>query len=123
MQRVVTLGDGRQVGLGGYVKAWKAALAAPAGSTFDKGFNWWPETREEILRTFRKGLQDRINRRIDGFPGALRPEGPRGRKWTSEWQTETRRAAQQLNSRVVIHWLPAWLKPRFAHRIEERMAA
>jgi hypothetical protein len=117
------LGDGRTVSLGAYVKAWKAALAAPAGSTFDKGFNWYPETREETLRTFRKGLADRINRRIDGFPGALRPEVFRGRKWSYEWQVETSRAAQQLNSRVVIHWLPIWLKARFAHRIEDRMAA
>src|SRR5260370_19373466 len=117
MKRVVYLPEGRQVSLAGYVRAWKRTLAAPPKTLFEKGFNWYPESREEILREFRRGLHDRINRRIDSFPGTLRPaELPQGRKWTNQWQTETYRAAQQLNRpRLIIDWLPPSLNPRFPH--------
>ena len=69
MQRVVHLPENRTVTLGSYVAAWKTVLAAPEDSTFQNGFNWYPESRKEVLREFRRGLHDRINRRIDGFPG------------------------------------------------------
>jgi hypothetical protein len=119
MQRVVYLPGRRHVSLSSYVKAWTTALAAPPEATFQTGFNWYPETREEILREFRRGLHDRINRRIDGFPGTLQPaSASKYRKLTYEWQIETYRAAQQLNRpRLVIHWLPPWLKSRFQHRL------
>src|SRR5689334_7293404 len=71
--------------------------------------------KQEILREFRLGLHDRINRRIDGFPGTLRPRPHSGtRKYDYQWQVETYRAAIQLNQpRLIIHWLPPWLKTRF----------
>lgn len=118
MQRVVYLSEGRHVTLADYVSAWRKALTAPAGATFKNGFNWYPESREDVLREFRRGLHDRINRRIPGFTGTLRPKLLHGRKWQYEWQIETYRASQQLNHpRLIIHWLPSWLKERFQHRL------
>jgi hypothetical protein len=123
MKRVVYLPQRRQVTLGNYVRAWKLALTAPEGTIFNKAFNWYPETKNEILREFRRGLTDRINRRIDGFPGTLRPlPHPSTRKHDYQWQLETHRAALQLNQpRLIIDWLPPWLKTRFAHRLRENL--
>jgi hypothetical protein len=121
MKRVVYLPGGKHVSLSSYAQAWKTALAAPPEATFKTGFNWYPESREDILREFRRGLHDRINRRIDGFPGTLQPVSKAtSRKLTYEWQLETYRAAQQLNRpRLFIHWLPPWLKTRFQHRLRD----
>ena len=119
MKRVVHLPGGRRVSLSTYVQAWKRTLSAPPETTFQSAFNWYPETREEILREFRRGLHDRINRRIHNFPGSLRPRlTTPARKLTYEWQIETYRAAQQLNQpRLIIDWLPPWLKSRYRHRL------
>lgn len=110
-QRVVRLGDGRRVTLGAYVRAWKAALAAPATAWFrTTPCSWAGGDRAQVLREFRDGLDARINRHI--------PEYGRGRKWNAGWQIETLRAARALNHpRLAIHWLPAWLKPRFGYRL------
>ena len=123
MKRVIYLPQGRQVTLGDYVRAWKLAITAPTGAVFTKAFNWYPETKTDVLREFRRGLHDRINRRIDGSPGALRPRAhPDTRKHDYQWQIETRRAAIQLNQpRLIIHWLPPWLKTRFIHRLRENL--
>lgn len=123
MQRVVYISD-RAITLGNYVKAWKTALAAPSGAVFENGFAWYSQTRTEVLREFRRGLHDRINRRIAGFPGTLRAAAfPNTRKRQHEWQVETYRAAVRLNQqpRLIIDWLPLWLKLRFAHRLREHM--
>lgn len=49
--KYVTLGDGRQVTLGQYVKAWRTALAAPVDATFKSGLGGWaPQTRAATLR-------------------------------------------------------------------------
>ena len=121
MQRVVYLPEGRQVTLGNYVRAWRLALDAPDTATFTNGFNWYPESKRDVLREFRRGLNDRINRRVDGFPGTLRPRNA-SRKLRYEWQSETYRAAIQLNQpRLIISWLPPWLKQRFAHRLRENI--
>jgi hypothetical protein len=122
MQRVVHLPENRTVTLGSYVAAWKTVLAAPEDSTFQNGFNWYPESRKEVLREFRRGLHDRINRRIDGFPGTLKPCATHGRKFEHEWQIETYRASRQLNHlRLIIDWLPPWLHSRFKHRLRSAM--
>jgi hypothetical protein len=122
MQRVVHLPENRTVTLGAYVAAWKTVLAAPEDSTFQNGFNWYPESRKEVLREFRRGLHDRINRRIDGFPGTLKPRATHGRKFEHEWQIETYRASRQLNHpRLIIDWLPLWLHSRFKHRLRSEM--
>lgn len=83
MQRVVYLPQGRSVTLGSYVQAWRLALSAPEKAVFNKAFTWYPQTKQEVLREFRFGLHDRINRRIDGFPGTLRPLHTRTRANTT----------------------------------------
>lgn len=122
MQRVVYLPQGRCVTLGNYVHAWRLALIAPDTAVFKNAFTWYPQTKQEILREFRLGLHDRINRRIDGFPGTLRPRPhPDTRKYDYQWQLETYRAAIQLNQpRLIIDWLPPWLKTRFAYRLRDQ---
>jgi hypothetical protein len=124
VKRVVHLPGDRRVPLSTYVQAWKRTLAAPPEAIFQSAFNWYPENREEILREFRRGLHDRINRRINQFPGTLRPPTTsQPRKSTYEWQIETYRAAQQLNQpRLIIDWLPSWLKSRSRHRLRENIA-
>ncbi len=108
-QRYITLGDGRKIGLGAYVKAWKACKTLDPNTPIGRGVSGWSETAEEALRALRFGLHDRINRRIEGY-GV-------GRKWSDDWYWPIWRASRDLNSRVVIRWLPADLKPRFADRI------
>src|SRR5216684_1625102 len=98
MKRVVYLPEGRHVSLSTYVRAWKRTLAAPPKTLFENEFNWYPESREDILREFRRGLQESNYRRIERLPRNTRPPPTsQGPKWTYEWQTETYRAAQQLN--------------------------
>lgn len=67
-------------------------------------------TAEEWLRWFRERLDVKISSHIKGFEI--------GRKWDLDYQVEIRRAARALNTpRLVIDWLPADLKTRFAHRL------
>lgn len=109
--RVVTLGDGKQVPLGAYVEAWRRVRELEPSASLDRGLcSRDSTTAGDVLREFRNGMHDRINRHIPGF-GI-------GRKWSWEWQTETRRAAHDLNNpRLRFYWLPDWLRPRFEHRI------
>jgi len=107
--RVVTLPNGRAVRLGMYVAAWRKLLTLPAERPVS-GFDYFAQPAAEILRELRRGMHDRINRH-DGVYG-------RGRKWDSDYQRALRHAASALNTpRLVIDWLPADLKPRFAHRL------
>lgn len=41
MQRYITLGDGRKIGLGKYVAAWKACKALPPNTPIGKGVTGW----------------------------------------------------------------------------------
>ncbi len=51
----------RRVTLGQYIKAVKAAKAQP-DTEFKHGLTtWWPTTGEEIVRQFRKGMNERIS--------------------------------------------------------------
>jgi hypothetical protein len=114
-RRYITLGGGRQVSLGVYVRAWRTVLAASpsasfAGSPCDARC---PADRAQILREFRKGLHDRINRHLPWYRV--------GRKWDNDWQRATYQAAIAVNTpRLIISWLPHWLKGRFAHRLAGR---
>lgn len=110
--RIVTLGCGKRVSLATYVAAWKAALHAPENAVFrgspsdSRAF----ADRSSVLREFRSGLHDRINRHIPAY-GV-------GRKWAYEYQSEMIQAASALNTpRLHISWLPASLADRFAHRL------
>jgi hypothetical protein len=116
MQRVIKTAT-RTVTLGQYLRAWKAVLASPAGSEFRYSLcSPWPASREVILKEFSEGVHDRINRHIPGY-GV-------GRKWSSDWQREAQHAANWLNHpRLIIDWLPTWLKERYAHRLRRNIEA
>jgi hypothetical protein len=52
------------VTLGAYVRGWKAVKAAAPGTMFKRSLcGWWPASREEILKQFSEGVNDRINKR------------------------------------------------------------
>jgi len=110
--RYVTLGDGRTIGLGRYVAAWKACLDLPGNTRIGRGVNGWGQTASEALADLRAGMHDRINRHLPGYG--------RGRKWDDDWQLAMSHARHQLNTpRLAIHWLPADLRERFADRLCE----
>ena len=67
MQRVVHLPENRTATLGSYVAAWKTVLAAPEDSTFQNGFNWYPESRKEVLREFRRGYLRKSVQAVETF--------------------------------------------------------
>lgn len=107
--KTIKLPNGVSVSIASYVAVWKAIKLAPSDLSVN-GFEFFPLPAEQVLREFGKGVSDRINRHIPAYG--------KGRKWSWIWQTETRRAADQLNHpRLIIHWLPSHLKPRFAHRL------
>lgn len=113
MQRYVTLGDGRKIGLGRYVAAWKRCRELPPATDIGKGISGWGETAGEALCKLRDGMHDRINRHIPGYG--------RGRKWHHDWQRAMHQAAWQVNSpRLIIRWLPPDLMRR--ENLAERVA-
>lgn len=116
--RVITLGDGRPIGLGAYMKGLRACMAAPEGTEYKRGLTgWWPVTREEILRDWRASVHDRINRNVAWFG--------RGRKWDADYQRHMRRDGDRINragtERLVVQVTeistPGW-RERYAHRLE-----
>ena len=63
--RIITLGNGQQVTLAQYADAWRACKASSPGTKFRQGLGgFWPQTREEILRDFMRGVHDRITQGI-----------------------------------------------------------
>jgi hypothetical protein len=115
-QVVITLGDGTQIDVRDYAKMWRRVKEAPPGSTFNRSLrsSWIPVTREELLEQFSYGMNDRISRHIPGY-GV-------GRKWDQDWQNSTWRVSRQINHpRLILSWLPPWLKKRFAHRLRENL--
>ena len=117
MKRYITLADGRGIGLGKYVAAWKQCLELPASTPVGRGINGWGQTAGEALVDLRRGLDDRINRKIPGY-GV-------GRKWSSDWYFATWNASRAINNpRLIVRWLPADMMkiPRFAERVAEGRA-
>ena len=111
MKRYITVPIGRHIALGEYVKTWRLLKTLPPMEEV-KGWSWWAVRADVILEGISYGVHDRINRLLPWFN--------KGRKWEWNYQTETRRAARALNTpRLIIHWLPSWLRPRFEHRIRE----
>lgn len=105
----------RKVTLASYMAVVKAAKMHPASEFRSSLRSWAPVRGVVIVREFREALHEKLSR-MDAAYGV-------GRKWGEEWQVETKRAALVLNApRVVIHWLPPWLRSRFAHRLVERCA-
>ena len=111
-KRYVTLGCGRQIGLGRYVAAWKQCLALPPKTSVGPGISGWGQNAGEALADLRAGLDDRINRHL--------PWHGKGRKWDSDWQRGMTQAAQQINApRLIVRWLPPDLMkvPRLRERV------
>jgi hypothetical protein len=119
MSKAITLGCGRQIGLGRYVAAWKACLTLPPHTHIGRGVDGWGQNAGEALRDLRKGLDDRINRHLPWYG--------KGRKWDGDWQRSMARAARDLNGppRLILRWLPADLMKvdRFRERVEADRAA
>lgn len=113
-RKVVTIGDGRRIPLAVYVAAWRRVRAAPPDTRFRGspcGWSGVEETAAEILRQFRAGMDDRINRHM--------PWHGRGRRWEPDWQAEAVRLARAVNTpRLVVRWAPQEFRQRLAHRIE-----
>lgn len=111
-KRYVVLGNGRMIGLGSYVTAWKKCLQMDPNAWIGAGVSGFGQTAGEALEDLRRGMHDRINRRIPGH-GI-------GRKWCDNWQATMRRASRDLNEpKLIIDWLPPDLKSRFSHRLRE----
>lgn len=109
----VTLADGRKIGLGKYVAAWRTCRELPPDTWIGKGVSGWGQTAGEALADLRRGLEDRINRHIPGY-GV-------GRKWSSDWYFATWNASRAINNpRLIVRWLPADMMkiPRFAERVQ-----
>lgn len=107
-----TVQGSRRVSLASYLSVVRAAKLHPLTQFRTSLRSWAPSSGEQIVREFRDALHEKISRGMPGY-GV-------GRKWSEDWQTETRRAAWGLNQpRVVIHWLPPWLRDRFGHRMPE----
>lgn len=61
MRHFITLGDGKQVTVGSYVRVVRAAISNPQAN-FKRGIDDnWPATGVEIVRDFRAGMIERIN--------------------------------------------------------------
>lgn len=117
-QRYVTLGDGRRIGLGAYVAAWKRCIELDAETPIGRGVTGWGQTAGEALQDLRAGLADRINKDLPWYG--------RGRKWSADWQRGMAQAAWQVNTpRLIIRWLPADLMKvqRLRARIEDAREA
>lgn len=64
MRYILLPATNKQVSLRNYVVAIKTAKANP-DTEFKHGLTtWWPTTGKEIVRQFRKGMNDRINARV-----------------------------------------------------------
>ena len=105
----IRLPSGRSVRLPVYVQAWRALLTLDPEVQLNDWW-YWPVPAHQVLREIRRGVHNRINRHD--------PDYGKGRKWGGQWQLETQRAARDLNTpRLALHYLPPWLRARYAHRL------
>lgn len=110
-RRYVTLGNGRAVSLGSYVRAWRICRASLPTTLVRECPDGSEGTAGEALRQFRAGMADRINRHVPGYG--------HGRKWGTDWQAETGRLARAVNSpRLIVRWAPLEFRARLSHRLE-----
>jgi hypothetical protein len=106
----IRLPSGRWVSARAYLDGWRAVKTADS-SRLIAGWDWSPVPAGECLESLRRGIHARISRHDRTRPASWR-------HLDAIWQTETMRAARVLNqSRVVIRWLPVWLRGRFGGRM------
>ena len=105
----------RRVTVGQYVAAVYFAKANPS-ATFKHGLNCWtPASGAEIVREFRRELNDRINRDM-----------PRGRKWDCDYQSNLRRDARRVNdyaARRIVDPINRLSTPELQRRFNWRYTA
>lgn len=85
---IFTLPNGRRVGHGTYVRAWRALQAMPADALVP-GWGHFPTSAASILGSMRAGVLDRVNRHDCS--------ARRGRKWAPEYQLNLARDACRVN--------------------------
>lgn len=110
-QRVVTLGNGQQVPLKNYVRAWQIAKSmnpetGVRGTPSDPGGGG---TAADVVREMRAGMHDRINKHD--------PQFGKGRKWDADWQRDARNLKDTLSRRSEVpagQAHPVDLRPRLA---------
>jgi len=109
--RYVTLPNGRKVGLGAYVNAWRALRTMPAGQMV-RGFDHFPDEAGRTLARFRDGMHDRINRHLPGYG--------RGRRWSQDWHFAALRTARAVNTpRLIVR--PSTVPHEFRARLAGRL--
>ena len=58
---LITIPNGKRVSIDAYVRAWKLLKTLPPQEPV-KGWTWWAENAQVVLRDIGRGCQDRINR-------------------------------------------------------------
>lgn len=117
MTYAIRLADGRLIGLGRYVAAWRQCLALPPETPIGRGISGWGETAGEALVELRRGLDDRINRHLSWWQA--------GRKWRSDFQRHLRLAASAVNTPRLAVYRHNWpdicreYGTRLAHRFSD----
>ena len=91
MRLVITLPNGRAVGLRQYVSAWRTLKTLPAEQRVT-GFEEFPTTAECVLREFERGLHERITAR-----GCTQLRVP-ARRLSSAFQNALMRDANRLRA-------------------------
>lgn len=112
---VIKLPNGRSVGLGTYVAAWKQLRALPSDLLVPDFFEW-PTPAGEILERIRHGVHDRVNRHLSWWQNA---------KLGDDYQRGLVQDTAQLNQpRLRIHYLNTpCLRARFVDRLRHAEAA
>ena len=107
----VVLGDGRRVTVAQYCAAWRALRSLDISARVSRGLHDAdPTTSGAVLREYRAGLHDRINRHWAAW-GV-------GRKWHPDWQRAAAQTAWRVNTpRLVVGWVPMEFRARLAHRL------
>lgn len=106
VKHVIRLGEDGAITAGQYVRIVRLAHTKPAAQ-FPRSFcGWWPVDWREILRQFRYGVNDRINRHLPVMP---------------EWKpARIERQGMRRGLRSECHWcgrpLDFWTIDRRSHR-------
>jgi len=115
MKHFITLPNGRNVGLGVYVRAFNELKKTPPNEMV-RGFDYFAAPAGEILRKMRESITDRINRHLPHFG--------KGRNYAPEIEFGVRNLACDLARRVVVRessvrHLPSKILARVAHRLHK----
>jgi hypothetical protein len=129
MTIVIKIPSGQQVTVSAYVAAWNKLRRMTADQLSHdvpaRQWQWFPVSAAEVLSDMRTAMHDRINRRAalsirdNGFLWPMQTARDPGRKWSEDWQRETRRLANAVNSRIVVRErdCPKEFRSRLAHRL------